>query len=309
MRNLIYLALFLSYFSAFSQITSQQYIKKYNALAIKEMKRTKIPASITLAQALLESGNGNSKLARKGNNHFGIKCHSTWKGKTIHIDDDKKHECFRKYNNVYDSYIDHSNFLARGRRYQFLFDYKTTDYKKWAKGLKKAGYATSKTYATRLIKIIEDYKLYQYDSGNIKKEEAIAHKTKKSHKKKKSRYTKEEYAIQLGRKIKEINNVKYIEAKKGDSYAKLTKEFNMLRFELYKYNDLKKGAKLQLKERVYLQPKRNKAEKGKSFHIAKPGDTAYSISQQYAVKLKKILKRNHLSINDKIKVGTKIKLR
>lgn len=308
MKVSVYLIFLLSliYNLSFAQNTRQQYIDKYKDLAITEMKRTGIPASITLAQGILESANGNSTLATKANNHFGIKCHSSWKGKTIRKDDDKKNECFRKYKTAYDSYIDHSDFLTRGQRYAFLFEYKPTDYKKWAKGLKKAGYATSKTYATRLIQIIEDYQLHQYDSD---KHEAVADHKPEKKKRKRIRLSKEDYAVQLGRVIKEINGIKYIEAKKGDTYTKLTDEFQMLRFELYKYNDAPKGAKLQKGERIYLQPKRNKATKGKNYHKVVKGDTPRSISQLYGIKLKKILKRNQLSKGDKLKAGIKIKLR
>ena len=294
--------------TGFSQITRQQYIDTYKGLAIQEMKRVGIPASITLAQGLLESANGNSRLAVKANNHFGIKCHSSWKGKSVRRDDDKKNECFRKYKSAYDSYKDHSKFLKNGKRYAFLFDYKITDYKKWAKGLKKAGYATSKTYATRLIQIIEDYKLYQYDSG---KYEMVASKTPKEEKKatRKIRKTKEDYAVQLGRVVKQNNRVKYIVAKKGDSYSKLTEEFQMLRFELYKYNEAEKGDKIKSGQIIFLQPKRSKSEKGKNSHTVRKGETLKSISQKYAVKLKKLRKRNHILEGEKIKVGQKIKLR
>ena len=303
--SILFLFLFVS---SSAQITRQQYIDTYKDLAVKEMKRVGIPASITLSQGLLESANGNSRLAVKANNHFGIKCHSSWKGKTIRRDDDKKNECFRKYKSAYDSYMDHSKFLTKGQRYAFLFDYKTTDYKKWAKGLKKAGYATSKTYATRLIQIIEDYKLYQYDSGDYK---MVASKTPKTEKKtgRKIRKTKEDYAVQLGRIIKQNNRVKYIVAKKGDSYTKLTEEFQLLRFELYKYNDAEKGDKVKKGQVIFLQPKRGKAERGDDYHKVKKGETLKSISQKYAVKLTKLRKRNHIAEGEKLKVGQKIKLR
>ncbi|MBO5810089.1 MAG: glucosaminidase domain-containing protein [Bacteroidales bacterium] len=151
------------------------YIEKYKNIAMREMQVYKIPASITLAQGLLESGNGNSELAKKSNNHFGIKCHNTWKGKRTYHDDDAKGECFRVYDSPADSYRDHSKFLANGQRYAFLFDLQITDYKGWAKGLKKAGYATLPVYANVLIKLIEDYDLVQYDQmvvkGKFKNEE------------------------------------------------------------------------------------------------------------------------------------------
>ena len=144
-----------------------EYIKQYAPLAVEQMKEHKIPASITLAQGLLESGAGQSALARKSNNHFGIKCHSDWRGRRVYHDDDAKGECFRAYRHPKDSYEDHSLFLKRGARYAFLFKLKITDYKGWARGLKKAGYATDPSYANRLITIIEDYDLYKYDSRGM----------------------------------------------------------------------------------------------------------------------------------------------
>ena len=148
-----------------------KYIKEYAPLAIEQMDKYKIPASITLAQGLLESGAGRSVLARKSNNHFGIKCHG-WPGGKVYHDDDEKGECFRAYRKVEDSYEDHSQFLKNGPRYAFLFKLKITDYKGWAKGLKKAGYATDRSYANRLITIIEDYELYKYDTKGMSKREA-----------------------------------------------------------------------------------------------------------------------------------------
>ena len=142
------------------------YIDEYSYIAVSQMHIHKIPASITLAQGILESGSGNSFLARSSNNHFGIKCGSQWKGKTSYHDDDKKNECFRSYTRVKDSYIDHSLFLTTNKRYAFLFDLSIEDYKSWAIGLSKAGYATNPKYAERLIQLIEDEQLYTYDREN-----------------------------------------------------------------------------------------------------------------------------------------------
>ena len=150
-----------------------EYIKQYAPLAVEQMQRHKIPASITLAQGLLESGAGYSELARKSNNHFGIKCGGNWRGRTVRHDDDARNECFRAYRNPKDSYEDHSDFLKRGARYAFLFKLKITDYKGWARGLKKAGYATDPSYANRLITIIEDYELYKYDSRGMSKRDVV----------------------------------------------------------------------------------------------------------------------------------------
>ena len=165
MKNFL-LFLFIFYaFSSFSQSKTEKYISIYSSIAVDEMERYAIPASITLAQGILESGNGESRLAVEGKNHFGIKCHSNWNGKTIIEDDDEKGECFRKYDKVADSYRDHSLFLTERGRYSFLFEYEKSDYKKWAKGLKKAGYATNPKYPSLLIDLIERYELYAFDKG------------------------------------------------------------------------------------------------------------------------------------------------
>ena len=163
--NILALLIFLT-LVAFSQNKTEIYITKYSQTAIEEMNRFGIPASITLAQGILESGNGESRLAREANNHFGIKCHKNWNGKTISEDDDEKQECFRRYDNVSESYRDHSLFLSERGRYSFLFEYARTDYRKWAKGLKKAGYATNPNYSKLLIDLIEKYNLKRFDKKN-----------------------------------------------------------------------------------------------------------------------------------------------
>ena len=162
MKNFFIILLLCLHYSSFCQNKTDIYIEKYSYLAIKEMKEFRIPASITLAQGILESGNGESRLATEGNNHFGIKCHN-WEGEEIYADDDEENECFRKYKKVEDSYRDHSLFLSKRGRYSFLFELNITDYKAWAKGLKKAGYATSPTYAEKLISLIERYNLQKFD--------------------------------------------------------------------------------------------------------------------------------------------------
>ena len=294
--------------TSYVPIDRREYIKTYNNLAIKEMNRSKIPASITLAQALLESDNGNSTLAKKANNHFGIKCHSTWNGPKVYHDDDRRNECFRKYESVYDSYKDHSNFIANGSRYQFLFNYKTDDYKSWARGLQKAGYATSRTYATMLIKIIEDNKLYTFDSGKA------------------TDYTEpvnsgtdslvfiagdvDNFSISINKhKVYNQNRIDYIIVKKGDTFESITEEFGMLPFEIYKYNELNQPAKISEGQILYLQPKRNKAAHGIDYHIVEEGETMYLISQKYGIKLNKLYEKNLMQKTDKPEVGKKLWLR
>jgi len=277
---------------SFCQMTKEQYIEKYKDLAIKEMKRTGIPASIKLAQGLLESGYGNSTLAKEAKNHFGLKCHKNWNGSTFYQDDDEKNECFRKYKTVEESYRDHSDYIKNNPRYAFLFELEATDYKGWAYGLKKAGYATNPKYAELLIKTIEDNKLYIYDKENYQLQIE-----KTSHKK-------------LAREIFENNRVKYIITKEGDTYEKITKELGLLRWQLKKYNEkLDENTILNPGEIVYIQPKRKYPEAGKKSHIVKKGETLYSISQIYAIKLARLCEINKLEADTKLEEGMIIYLR
>jgi flagellum-specific peptidoglycan hydrolase FlgJ len=195
------------------------YIRNYASIAVNEMHLHKIPASITLAQGILESGNGKSDLASKSNNHFGIKCHTGWKGQKVYHDDDAKGECFRKYQYVETSYHDHSAFLTKRKRYAFLFNYRTKDYKKWAKGLKKAGYATDKKYPNKLIKIIEDYKLYEFDK--VKKNDFTYERPK--------------------RRKKDTGSVisKSYKVKKGDTLYSIARKLNISVTKLKQINNLK----------------------------------------------------------------------
>ena len=195
------------------------YIRKYAPIAVNEMHKHKIPASITLAQGILESGRGRSTLAVKSNNHFGIKCHAKWKGERVYHDDDEKGECFRKYQYVETSYNDHSEFLTKRKRYSFLFDYRLEDYKKWAKGLKKAGYATDKKYPNKLISIIENYKLFKFDKIKAK------HFTFKKVPKKEG---KPKYTIG-----------KYYQVKKGDTLYSIARKFETKIAILKELNGLK----------------------------------------------------------------------
>lgn len=291
---------------AYISLDRKTYIENYKDLAIKEMKRCGIPASITLAQALLESDNGNSTLARKANNHFGIKCHNGWTGGKIYHDDDRRGECFRKYTNVYDSYHDHSDFIVNGSRYKFLFDYSSTDYKAWAKGLEKAGYATSNVYAEQLIKIIEDNQLHVYDNGNS----FIETNVQKADTDQVKLGNVDNFRIQLNKhSIYEKNRVEYIIAKKGDTFESLTKEFQKLSWELPKYNELPQDYELKEGDIIYLQPKRNNAETGKSFHTVKEGETMHLISQVYGIKLSKLYEKNRMKEGSQPEVGQKLYLR
>ncbi len=283
---------------AYRKITTPEYIDTYKDLAIKEMKRVGIPASITMAQGILESGNGNSTLARKSNNHFGIKCHSDWNGKRVYHDDDAKGECFRKYKTVYESYIDHSEFLVGKKRYASLFELKITNYKGWAKGLKKAGYATDPKYAHHLIDIIEKHKLYLLDEN-------------KYWKKPMDDTGNDNFVISpYNTHVVEYNNgIKYIRIEDGDSFKSVSEEFGLRPWELYHYNDLPNTADIQAYKYIYIQGKKGKAHKSHEFHTAKDGETLQSISQKYGVKLNKLLKFNKLNTNTKLKAGDKLYLR
>jgi uncharacterized FlgJ-related protein len=282
------------------------YISDYKDLAIREMKRCGIPASITLAQALLESDNGNSTLARKANNHFGIKCHKNWSGGKIYHDDDKRGECFRKYSNVYDSYHDHSDFIVNGSRYKFLFDYSSSDYKSWAKGLQKAGYATNNNYANLLIKIIEDNQLHMFDNGSMPVDNTVQIADSQQVK----LGNVDNFKFQLNRHtVYEKNRIEYIIVKKGDTFVTLTEEFQKLTWELSKYNELPQNSILKEGEIIYLQPKRNSAEQGKNFHEVKEGETMRSISQLYGIRLSKLYEKNRMKEGTEPEVGQKLWLR
>ncbi|MCB2195002.1 MAG: glucosaminidase domain-containing protein [Bacteroidetes bacterium] len=293
--------------STYVSLERRDYIKQYKDLAIIEMRRSKIPASITLAQALLESDNGNSTLARRANNHFGIKCHSNWKGPKVHHDDDRRGECFRKYKTVYESYADHSDFIVRGARYAFLFELSPTDYKSWAKGLQKAGYATSRTYASMLIRIIEDNQLYVFDQGgtlsfdepvnDADSEEVVLGDV-------------DNFQIYPNKhRVYSKNRIDYIIVKKGDTFKNITEELGMLPWELYKYNEIEEDAKLVEGQILYVQPKRNKAEHGFDFHTVQEGETMYSISQLYGIKLSKLYEKNLMEEGTEPEIGQKLWLR
>jgi LysM repeat protein len=271
--------------SVFGQeISRKEYIEKYSSLAVKQMHQYKIPASITLAQGILESNNGNSRLAVKANNHFGIKCHG-WEGKKIFADDDKKNECFRNYKNVLESFVDHSLFLNKYSRYEFLFDYKITDYKSWAKGLKKAGYATNSKYPELLIKIIEENKLYQFDREKI-----------------------DQNLISGKRNIyMHPNKIKYVISQNQETYETIAKSLNIKLKQILKYNDDKKLSVLKVGTKVFIQPKRNRSKQ--RTHVVNKGEDLRLISQTYGIKMKSLKKRNELILKNGLNNGDKLRLR
>ena len=271
--------------SVFGQeISRKEYIEKYSSLAVKQMQQYKIPASITLAQGILESNNGNSRLATNANNHFGIKCHA-WEGKKIFADDDKKNECFRNYKNVLESFVDHSLFLNKYSRYEFLFDYKITDYKSWAKGLKKAGYATNNNYPELLIKVIEENKLYQFDSKKIDKNLISGKRNIYMH----------------------PNKIKYVMSKNQETYKTIAKSLNIKLKQILKYNEDNKLSVLKVGTKVFIQPKRNRSKQ--RTHVVNKGEDLRSISQTYGIKMKSLKKRNELILKNGLNNGDKLRLR
>jgi LysM repeat protein len=347
--------------SVSATVLATEYLNKYSALAVSEMKRTGIPASITLAQGMLESGYGRSTLAVKGNNHFGIKCHNDWKGARIYHDDNRKGECFRAYPSPEDSYRDHSEFLVNGSRYRGLFSLSSTDYRGWAHGLKKAGYATDPNYAHLLIRKIDEYGLHDYDTGRKKAglpvqqasegARAVAEpgtagavpaagsarvpaagssrvpatgsatpqkegdtSVTQTALSTEQKQREEEAPIKVislasGNKIQENNNVEYIIVGEGDTYESLADKYQLLSWEITRYNDLSPGTPLLPGQVIYLQPKRTKAAQGFSVHTVTQGETMYSISQKYAIRLSSLYKMNVMTEGSECKPGQKLRIR
>ncbi len=278
-------------------LSRQEYIDNYRDIAIREMHRTGIPASIKLGQAILESGDGNSTLARVGNNHFGIKCHD-WTGRRIYHDDDERNECFRRYRNPEESFLDHSDFLTGRPRYGPLFQLDQHDYRAWARGLQEAGYATDPNYASKLIRIIEENELYQYDreGGRLADRRAT---------------TREPYrpGTDSDLEVMSRNRVNYIISREGDTFESLARELDMKPWEFYRYNDLPREYQLNGGEIVYLQPKRFRSEKGLREHVVSEGESMHCISQLYGIRLRWLLRRNGMSSDKRPEPGTVIRLR
>jgi LysM repeat protein len=273
----------------------EDYISMYRDVAIREMKKFRIPASITLAQGLLESGSGTSYLAVKANNHFGIKCHQDWRGKKVYADDDRRNECFRAYKHAEESFRDHSHFLSNRSRYASLFEEDITDYKAWARGLKKAGYATNRRYADLLIDLIERYDLHQYDDPNY---QAVQKSTEKI----------EVKAISFKTFISP-NRVKYVVAQEGEDIYDIAIKTDRWPGELQRYNEITEEDRIKAGQKIYLQPKRKKAAKEQSTHTVQEGETIHSIAQQYAIRTQHLRRRNGLSKGQEVKPGDVLKLR
>lgn len=279
----------------------QTYINQYKDLAIEQMLRYHIPASITLAQGLFESAAGRSDLVRQGNNHFGIKCHTSWMGPKQYHDDDARGECFRVYSDAKESYEDHSQFLARQSRYACLFNLSTSDYKGWARGLKQCGYATNPQYANKLIQIIELYKLHEYDKAKRYDKFMAEH----------SGTDQPINAQGLLHPIHLFNDNYYLYAREGDTFKGIGKEVGISWKKLAKYNERDKNDILHKGDIIYLKKKRKKAPKQykKRPHVVQAGESMYTIAQKYGIRIESLYKMNKLMPSYQIRIGDKLRVR
>lgn len=296
--SLFFLLLFyVSFLFAQRNQTYLNYIEQYKDCAIQQMFRYRIPASITLAQGLLESAAGQSKLCKKGNNHFGIKVTTEWKGPYMLQDDDYKNEKFRVYKSAYESYEDHSLFLANRSRYAFLFNLKPIDYVGWAHGLKKAGYATNPRYGHLLVDLIKNYDLARFD---------YAVPGQRRHDK-----TEQITAQTFSHKVYFNNDNYYVIAKYGDTFQSIGKEMGVSYRKLRRYNEVDKHYVLQAGDIVYMEKKERKADKiykGR-YHTVGVGESMYSIAQKYGVRLKTLYKINDLEKDFQPQVGFQLRIR
>lgn len=293
----VLLLLLLPHPAEAQQSAYREYIARWAPTAVREMNDHGIPASITLAQGLLESGAGKSRLAREANNHFGIKVGVGWTGPYIVMADDRPDDKFRVYKSAEESYADHSRFLTNGRRYAFLFRLSRTDYKGWARGLKQAGYATNPAYARSLIELIEKYHLDAYD-----------HKTHLS------RTEKAEQKLQskaAGHEIRRCNGQFYVVAEAGDTYRSLARLMGKRERKLRRYNDVDKSATLHAGDIVYLGTKRKRADRklGTKYHTLQAGESLYTVAQLYGVRLTSLCKMNPITADYHFKVGDRVRIR
>jgi LysM repeat protein len=294
--------------------TREEYILKYKHLAAATMERYGIPASIVMAQALLESDNGNSRLARDANNHFGIKCGGRWSGETTTHDDDARNECFRVYESVEDSFLDHGTFLDSSPRYDKLFDLREDDYKAWAHGLRECGYATNPNYGPMLIKIIEDNKLHLLDRGvevayaDIRAEvpQVVVDWGARA-------VAVDDYTVVIdratGRELHYRDGVPYIFALPGDSYGSIARDFRIGTKKLLKFNDLTADRALPPGTTVYIGRKNRRTAAGPSSHTIQSGETLHAVSQQFALRQKPLARRNHMEPDAPLREGAEIRLR
>ena len=301
--------------------TREEYVEKYKAIAIAHMERYGIPASITMAQGILESDSGNSRLSTSSNNHFGIKCKKSWTGDRVYHDDDAKGECFRAYPSVEASYQDHADFLDQSPRYDSLFAYPSDDYRSWARGLKAAGYATAPDYAERLVKIIESMKLYLLDKENGNK----IYSASKSAEANTEAWFESNIATSdelinpnafrvtvnshKGYGVYRTNHTFYIVAKEGDTYESLGEIFSISPNMLRKFNDVAKGGTLAKGDIIYIERKKTQWLGNVMQHKVVRDENLYSLSQSYGIRLKSLIKLNHLRAGEDVGKGDVIRLK
>ncbi len=287
------------------------YIETYKDIAISEMRASGIPASIKMAQAILESGFGNSELAVNANNHFGIKCHG-WPGRTYTYSDDAPDECFRKYDDPVESFYDHTAFLTMRPRYAFLFDLDILDYEAWAYGLSRAGYATNPNYPAILVRLIREHDLHRLDHKALDERYIIADARQKKHLKKISAGridNREDLPVvtTFGRQEGTYNRIRYVTAREGDTPASLEKELDIRAWQIRRYNDLEHDDDIQPGQRIYLQPKRRKGVE--DYHITRAGESMEYISQEHGVRIENLYRRNDMRYGQQPMAGQKVLLR
>ena len=311
MKKLIFVTTVIIFNSnIFAQkISPDEYINTYKNIAVAEMKRSGIPASVTLAQGILETECGNSDLVKRSNNHFGIKCKSTWTGESVKHTDDAPNECFRKYNNPEESYKDHSDYLKSTPRYAALFQLDPSDYKGWAYGLRRAGYATNPQYPQIVISNIEKYHLQQYDNLTTEDIDNIAankiiNVQKPDTENVMVNLSKVENSLKLKNKI---NGLKALMAPKGISLLVIASKANIDLGKLLEYNDLSTDGLLNDEQVIYLEKKLKQGNR--DFYIALQKESLYDISQNNAIQLKYLSQLNNMNENQTVEKGTKIKLR
>jgi len=306
--------LFITTMLTAQDLTPEQYIDKYKDIAIREMKRMGIPASITLAQGLLETESGNSDLVKRSNNHFGIKCKSTWTGEWVSHTDDAVGECFRKYNNPEDSYRDHSDFLRNSSRYAFLFTLDPTDYKGWAHGLKKAGYATNPKYPQILIKNIEKYNLQQYNVMTLETQPMIDPVKEAEDRNQEKIGVVQSLPVKIGEtfsfKKKEktyLNSLRAVFAEKGTSILAVATAYDIPLSKLQEYNDTREDGLLKESQWLYLE---KKAKQGnRDFYVALSNESLADISQNNGIQLSQLAEYNRMVESAWVKKGQRINLR
>lgn len=292
-----------------SRAVIEAYISKYKNIAIEEMQRTGVPASITLAQGIHETGAGTSDLVLKSNNHFGIKCKTEWDGDKVYHDDDARGECFRKYDDPTISYRDHSDFLKNRPYYASLFNLDPTDYEAWAIGLKKAGYATNPKYAQILIKLIRDYNLQDYTLIALGKKSADVNAPAWA---KNTEVATEPLGVAAASKtiypqgVFKINDTKVIFVSKGISYLKVAEENDISLARLFDFNDMADGDIAPKDGLLFLQRKRKTGTN--AIHTVTSGETLYDIAQAEGIRLESLLQYNYLTPGVQVEAGEKLYL-